>query len=114
MSSDVGARRLRLRGKHGQHGFGFAPPSEAQVVQAPRPALGLAEVQQAPVGDDGVVVAQERLQTRWTLMSREEKDARNEKRSGKRKGEKRGNRTKEGRKVETLNRPSSFVEVVMM
>ena len=39
-------------------------------------------------------------------MSREEKDARNEKRSGKRKGEKRGNRTKEGRKVETLNRPS--------
>ena len=59
MSSDVGARRLRLRGKHSQHGFGFAPPGEAQVVQAPGPALGLAEVQQAPAGDDGVVVAQD-------------------------------------------------------
>ena len=31
--------------------------------------------QQALAGDDGVVVAQERLQTRWTLMSKDQKDA---------------------------------------
>ncbi len=48
-------------------------PGEAQVAQSP--ALGLAEVQRAPVGDDGAVVAQERLQTRWTLMRKDQKDA---------------------------------------
>ena len=77
-------------------------------------APGQAQVEQAP--DDGVVVAQlmqgvskcirEKPHNWRKALTREEKDCRNEKRRGKRKGEQRGNRTKEGRKVEELNRPS--------